>query len=241
MLICAKIILIHINEVTVLTKSIQIALDGPAAAGKSTIAKIVAEQLGYVYIDTGAMYRAITLKALNEGINLASNEEAGRLLEETEIDLQPSENGQLVFLDGKNVTEDIRSQHVTKAVSEMASHESVRLRMVDLQHQLAIGRGVVMDGRDIGTHVLPDAALKVYMSASVEERARRRYEENKKWGIETPLEELQKEIAERDKTDSERTVSPLRQAEDAVYLDTTSLTIEEAAVEIMNLAEERLK
>lgn len=223
-----------------MTKPIQIALDGPAAAGKSTIAKIVAEQLGYIYIDTGAMYRAITLKALNAGINMASNEEAGALLMETEIDLQPSDNGQLVFLDKKNVTEDIRSQHVTKAVSEMAAHELVRLRMVELQQQLAEGRGVVMDGRDIGTHVLPNAALKVFMSASVEERARRRFEENKKRNIETPLEELQAEIAKRDKMDSEREVAPLRQAEDAIFIDTTSLTIQQAADEILRLAKERL-
>ncbi|MGK7378272.1 (d)CMP kinase [Planococcus sp. 1R117A] len=223
-----------------MTKSIQIALDGPAAAGKSTIAKIVAEQLGYIYIDTGAMYRAITLKALNEGIDLSSNEEAGKLLADTEIDLQPSENGQLVFLDNKDVTEDIRSQHVTKAVSEMAAHESVRTQMVKLQQQLAEERGVVMDGRDIGTDVLPTAKLKVFMSASVEERARRRFEENKKRSIHTPIDELQAEIAKRDKMDSEREVSPLRQAEDAIYLDTTFLTIREAAAEILRLAEERL-
>ncbi|ANU24815.1 cytidylate kinase [Planococcus donghaensis] len=221
-------------------KPIQIAIDGPAAAGKSTIAKIVAEKLGYVYIDTGAMYRAITMKALAKGINMASNEEAGKLLAETEIDLQPSEDGQLVFLDKQNVTEAIRSQNVTKAVSEMAAHELVRMRMVELQQQLAEGRGVVMDGRDIGTHVLPDAALKVFMSASVEERARRRFVENQKRDILTSLEELQAEIAKRDKMDSEREVAPLRQAEDAIYLDTTTLTIEQAAQEILKLAEERL-
>ncbi|MCH4825114.1 (d)CMP kinase [Planococcus halocryophilus] len=221
-------------------KPIQIAIDGPAAAGKSTIAKIVAEKLGYVYIDTGAMYRAITMKALAEGINMASNEEAGKLLAETEIDLQPSEDGQLVFLDKNNVTEAIRSQNVTKAVSEMAAHELVRMRMVELQQQLAEGRGVVMDGRDIGTHVLPDAVLKVFMSATVEERARRRFVENQKRDIVTSLEELQAEIAKRDKMDSEREVAPLRQADDAIYLDTTSLTIEQAAQEILKLAEERL-
>lgn len=219
---------------------IQIAIDGPAAAGKSTIAKIVAEKLGYIYIDTGAMYRAITMKALTEGINMASNEEAGKLLALTEIDLQPSENGQLVFLDKVDVTDAIRSQDVTKAVSEMAAHELVRKRMVELQQQLADGRGVVMDGRDIGTHVLTDAALKVFMSATVEERARRRFEENQKRNIFTSLEDLQAEIAERDKMDSEREVSPLRQAEDAVFLDTTHLTIDQAAQQIMKLAEERM-
>ncbi|MFK8793401.1 (d)CMP kinase [Planococcus plakortidis] len=223
-----------------MTKAIQIAIDGPAAAGKSTIAKIVAEKLGYIYIDTGAMYRAITLKALDSGINLASNEEAGALLEETEIDLIPVEGGQKVLLDGQDVSEAIRSQYVTKAVSEMAAHELVRKRMVELQQKLAESRGVVMDGRDIGTHVLPGAALKVFMSATVEERARRRFEENKKRDIMTPLVELQEEIAMRDKMDSEREVAPLKQAEGAVYLDTTPLTIAEAAEAILKLAEERL-
>ncbi|MGI2327078.1 (d)CMP kinase [Planococcus sp. YIM B11945] len=223
-----------------MTKPIQIAIDGPAAAGKSTIAKIVAEQLGYVYIDTGAMYRAITLKALNEEINMASNEQAGALLMDTEIDLQPSDNGQLVFLDKKNVTEAIRSQHVTKAVSEMAAHAQVRERMVELQKQFAESRGVVMDGRDIGTHVLPEAALKIFMSASVEERARRRFDDNANRGIHVPIEELQEEIALRDKMDSEREASPLRKADDAIFIDTTELTIREAADEILKLAKERL-
>lgn len=228
------------DEVTVLVKSIQIAIDGPAAAGKSTIAKIVAEQLGYIYIDTGAMYRAITLKALNEGINLASNEEAAQLLLHTEIDLQASDSGQLVFLDQQDVTEAIRTQQVTAAVSEMSAHPLVRDRMVELQQKLAENRGVVMDGRDIGTHVLPNAPLKIFMSASVEERARRRFEENKKRNIETPLADLQAEIAKRDKMDSEREFAPLRQAEDAIYIDTTRLTIKEAADEIFKLAKERL-
>lgn len=221
-------------------KTIQIALDGPAAAGKSTIAKIVAEKLGFIYIDTGAMYRAITLKALNAGVDLSSNEETGKLLLDTQIDLQPSSDGQRVFLDGKNVTEDIRSQAVTKSVSQIASHDSVRKRMVELQQQLASGRGVVMDGRDIGTQVLPNAELKVFMSATVAERARRRYEENMKRGFDTPLADLQQEIAARDKMDSEREFSPLRQAEDALFLDTTHLTIEQAATAILKLAEERL-
>lgn len=223
-----------------MAKPIQIAIDGPAAAGKSTIAKIVAEKLGYIYIDTGAMYRAITLKAIKNGIDLSSNEESGALLLDTEIDLQPSTNGQLVFLDHENVTEAIRTQQVTQAVSQMAAHALVRERMVELQQQLAEERGVVMDGRDIGTHVLPNAPLKIFMSASVEERAERRFKENKTRGIETPLKELQAEIAKRDKMDSERKVAPLKKAEDAVFLDTTTLTIQEAASEILKLAEERL-
>ena len=223
-----------------MTNPIQIAIDGPAAAGKSTIAKIVAEQLGYIYIDTGAMYRAITLKAIHEGINMASNEEAGELLLRTQIDLEPSDNGQLVFMDGEEVTEAIRTQQVTKAVSEMSAHALVRERMVELQRQMAESRGVVMDGRDIGTDVLPNAALKVFMSATVEERAQRRFADNQVRGINTPLGELQEEIAARDKMDSEREVSPLKQAADAIYIDTTDLTIREAAQEILTLAKERM-
>ena len=223
-----------------MTNPIQIAIDGPAAAGKSTIAKIVAEQLGYIYIDTGAMYRAITLKAIREGINMASNEEAGELLLRTQIELEPSENGQLVFMDGEEVTEAIRTQQVTKAVSEMSAHALVREHMVELQRQLAESRGVVMDGRDIGTDVLPNAVLKVFMSATVEERAQRRFADNQGRGINIPLGELQEEIATRDKMDSERQVSPLKQAADAIYIDTTDLTIREAAQEILTLAKERM-
>ena len=219
---------------------IKIAIDGPAAAGKSTIAKITAEKLGYTYIDTGAMYRALTHKALVHNINTRNGQELEKLLEETEIVLRPSINGQAVIVDGKDVTEDIRSQLVTASVSSVATHMGVRQLMVDKQRILAIGAGVVMDGRDIGTAVLPDAELKIFMTASVEERAMRRHIENEKRGFTTTLEQLKAEIAERDRADSEREVSPLRQAEDAVLIDTTSMSITDVAEKISELAEKRM-
>lgn len=219
---------------------IKIAIDGPAAAGKSTIAKITAEKLGYTYIDTGAMYRALTHKALVHNINTNDGKELEKLLEETEIVLRPSIIGQVVIVDGKDVTEDIRSQLVTASVSSVATHMGVRQLMVDKQRFLAIGAGVVMDGRDIGTAVLPDAELKIFMTASVEERAMRRLIENEKRGFTTSLEQLKAEIAERDRADSEREVSPLRQAEDAVLIDTTSMSITDVAEKISELAELRM-
>lgn len=219
---------------------IKIAIDGPAAAGKSTIAKITAEKLGYTYIDTGAMYRALTHKALIRNINTSDGFELEKLLEETEIILRPSVKGQAVIVDGKDVTEDIRSQLVTANVSSVATHMGVRQLMVDKQRNLAEGAGVVMDGRDIGTAVLPNAELKIFMTASVEERAMRRHIENEKRGFITSLEQLKAEIAERDRADSEREVSPLRQAEDAVLIDTTSMSIADVAEKISGLAEKRM-
>lgn len=219
-----------------MTKTIQIAIDGPAGAGKSTIAKIVAEKLGFTYIDTGAMYRAITYKALQQGVSLADEAALAALLQTSTITLKPSTNGQLVFLDGADVSDVIRTNDVTASVSEVAAHAAIREQMVAAQQQLAAAGGVVMDGRDIATHVLPNAELKVFMSATVEERARRRFVDNEKRGIPSTIESLMADIALRDKLDSEREVSPLVQADDAIYLDTTSLTIDEAAAEILRLA-----
>lgn len=226
--------------VEIVKKNIQIAIDGPAGAGKSTIAKIVAERLNYTYIDTGAMYRALTLKALKEHINLENAESVTDLLLKTAIELKPSVQGQLVYLDGQNVSKEIRSNEVTGNVSKVASHATMREIMVERQRQMAERGGVVMDGRDIGTAVLPNAELKIYMSATVEERARRRYEDNKQRGIESSLENLQEEIALRDKLDSEREASPLTQAPDAIFLDTTELSIKQAADAILNLVSERM-
>ena len=220
--------------------SIQIAIDGPAAAGKSTIAKLAAEELGFTYIDTGAMYRAITYKALERHIDLENEEALTNLLLESKIDLIPSNDGQLVYLDGENVSEAIRSTIVTSSVSAVAAHASLREEMVRRQLKMAESGGVVMDGRDIGTHVLVNAELKVFMSATVDERAKRRQLDNERRGIDSYVDQLKKEIAERDKMDSERQASPLIQAKDAIYLDTTNLTINEAANHIIQLAKERM-
>lgn len=222
-------------------KSIQIAIDGPAGAGKSTIAKIVAEALGFTYIDTGAMYRAVTYKAIQQNIHLDDEEKLADMLAASTIDLKPSAQGQLVFLDGKDVSAEIRSNEVTSSVSQVAAHAKVRELLVGEQQKLAANGGVVMDGRDIATHVLKNAELKIFMSATVEERARRRLIDNQKRGIDASLEKLQEEIALRDKKDSEREASPLVQAEDAIFLDTTALSIDEAAQAILKLAQERMR
>lgn len=219
-------------------KKIQIAIDGPAGAGKSTIAKIVAEKLGYTYIDTGAMYRAVTYKALKQNIELDDAKELEQMVLNTSIVLKPSENGQLVFVDGEDVSEVIRTNEVTANVSQVSAHPNIRQILVEKQQELAAAGGIVMDGRDIGTHVLKEAELKIFMSATVEERAKRRQIDNEKRGIPSSVEQLIEEIAHRDKLDSEREASPLIQAEDAIYLDTTELSISEAAQAILQLAEE---
>ena len=223
-----------------MTKNIQIAIDGPAGAGKSTIAKIVAEKLTFTYIDTGAMYRAVTYKALQNKVAFHDGQALEAMLKETTIDLKPSENGQLVFVDGIDVSAPIRSNEVTSNVSEVAAHANIREILVAMQKQLADAGAIVMDGRDIGTHVLKEAELKVFMSATVEERARRRQLDNERRGIASTIESLMEDIARRDKYDSEREASPLVQAEDAIYLDTTNLTIDEAANEILRLASEKM-
>lgn len=223
-----------------MVKQIQIAIDGPAGAGKSTIAKIVAENLGFTYIDTGAMYRAVTNKAMSQNIDLSDANSLEKMLVNTSIILEPSQKGQLVFVDGEDVTEAIRSNEVTANVSEVAAHANIREILVAKQQELAARGGIVMDGRDIATHVLKDAELKIFMSASVEERAKRRFLDNERRGIPSTIEKLQEEIALRDKLDSQREASPLIQAEDAIYLDTTELSIEEAAAEILKLAKQQM-
>ncbi|AZU63166.1 (d)CMP kinase [Neobacillus mesonae] len=221
-------------------KKLSIAIDGPAAAGKSTVAKIVAERLSYVYIDTGAMYRAITYKAIIENLNLEDEEALLDTLLATEIELLPSENGQLVYLDHKDVTKEIRTSEVTNSVSIVSKHPKLREEMVRRQQSFAKSGGVVMDGRDIGTHVLPNAEVKVFLLASVEERALRRHTENMQKGFPSDLERLKQEISLRDKIDSEREAAPLKKAEDAVEIDTTSLTIPEVVDQIMALVDERI-
>ncbi|PHA03624.1 cytidylate kinase [Bacillus pseudomycoides] len=216
-------------------KRISIAIDGPAAAGKSTVAKIVAKKLSYVYIDTGAMYRAVTYAALQQGVDIENEAKLMEVIKNIDIKFQHGENVQLVFLNGEDVSEVIRTPEVTNRVSIVARHRLVREEMVRRQQILAEKGGVVMDGRDIGTHVLPNAEVKIFMLASVEERAERRYLENIQKGFPSNLEQLKEEIARRDKLDSEREVSPLKKAEDAMELDTTSLSIEEVVQKIMDI------
>ncbi|OUM96804.1 MAG: cytidylate kinase [Thermobacillus sp. ZCTH02-B1] len=217
-------------------RRIAIAIDGPAGAGKSTVARMVADRFGYVYIDTGAMYRAVALAALRAGVGPGDSGELERLVSGLDIRLETGDNGQRVLLNGEDVTGEIRSREVTAAVPAYAAVPAVRARLVELQRAMAKAGGVVMDGRDIGTHVLPDAELKIFLTASVRERARRRYEESgRAQGL--TLEMLEREIAERDRLDASREIAPLVKAEDAIVLDTTSLTAEEAADRIAMLAE----
>ncbi|SDJ67117.1 (d)CMP kinase [Sediminibacillus albus] len=214
-----------------------IAIDGPAAAGKSTVAKLIAKDLSYIYIDTGAMYRALTYQAINENVDLENERQLRGILEHIEIDLQQSPEGQKVLVNQMDVTHDIRTHQVTNNVSVVAKHPAVREEMVKRQKALALKRGVVMDGRDIGTHVLPDAEVKIFLIASVEERAGRRHKENLEKGFASDLNDLKKEIEKRDQLDSEREASPLLKAEDAIEIDTTSLSIQDVADRILEVVE----
>ncbi|UJL48108.1 (d)CMP kinase [Virgibacillus sp. NKC19-16] len=214
-------------------KTIAIAIDGPAAAGKSTVAKIVAEKLSYIYIDTGAMYRALTLQAMIENIDLDDEDLLVNLLKRIDIKLKQGESGQIISVDGTDVTSEIRSQKVTNNVSFVAKHANIRKEMVNRQQNLAANRGVVMDGRDIGTHVLPNAEVKIFLVATVEERAKRRYEENLKKGFQSNIEALKREIEQRDLIDSKREAAPLIKADDAFEIDTTSLSINDVAQRIL--------
>ena len=222
-------------------KTIQIAIDGPASSGKSTVAKIIAKDFGYTYLDTGAMYRAATYVALQHQISPDQSSQLLELLDQYPISFGRSESGeQLVFLGDVDVSHPIRENAVTNAVSSFAAIPAIREKLVALQQEIAQQGGIVMDGRDIGTVVLPKAELKIFLVASVDERAERRYKENLAKGIETDLETLKEEIATRDYKDSHRATSPLKQAEDAIYLDTTGLSIQEVVDKIKLEAQKHL-
>ncbi|WP_017548926.1 (d)CMP kinase [Salinicoccus carnicancri] len=213
---------------------INIAIDGPAAAGKSTISKRVAERLGYIYIDTGAMYRAVTLHVLNTGEGIADN------LDDVDIRFSNDEN-RSIYLNGHDVSAEIRSPEVTANVSEISSLKMVREYLVQMQRIIAAEKGVVMDGRDIGTTVLPDAELKIYMKASPEIRAERRLEEERDRGIDVDLSTLIQQIIRRDDLDMTREISPLKKADDAILLDTSHMSIGEVESTIIRMAEKVLK
>ncbi|MBC9701838.1 MAG: (d)CMP kinase [Leuconostoc mesenteroides] len=215
----------------------QVAIDGPASAGKSTIAKILATKLNYVYVDTGAMYRTITLAAKKNGIAYNDEEKIKNLLSQTEIRFEPSTPVQRVFLNDTDVTEEIRSAEVTNNVSVVASFADVRSNLVNRQREIANNNSVIMDGRDIGTTVLPEADVKIFLVASVDERAQRRYKENVAKGMTTDLETLKREIEARDYKDSHRQISPLTQAKDAILVDTTGQSIDDVVAKIANIIE----
>lgn len=220
-------------------KKLIIAIDGPAGAGKSTVAQIVARQLKYTYIDTGAMYRAVTWQVMQSDVDASDAEAVQKIVSAMQIGLQYVNGKMRVTANGVDITEEIRLPEVSRVVSEVAKLAVVRTAMLTLQQQMALQGGVVMDGRDIGTHVLPNADLKIFLTASIEERAKRRWLELAEKGVSVELKDLQEEIYRRDKADSERTVAPLVQAKDAILLDTTELSIDGAVNAILKLCEER--
>ena len=218
-------------------KKISIAIDGPAAAGKSTIAKMVAHNLGYTYIDTGAMYRCVAYYALRHNVNFHDEEAVNALLKDIKIGMLP---GGRVTLNDEDVTSSIRANEVSMGASIVASYAKVRSFLVSQQRELAKGGGVILDGRDIGTVVLPHAELKIYQVASIECRALRRHKENLERGIPSDLEEIKKEIADRDHADMTREVSPLKKADDAIELDTSDMTLDEVVAHVMDLVSARV-
>lgn len=215
--------------------NLTVAIDGPASSGKSTVAKIIAEDFGLIYVDTGAMYRTLTYAALKNNVNIESESELMKILDNLTIHFNRTAEGQAVFAGEENVTFSIRQNDVTNAVSAVSAHLEVRKEMVSRQQKMAKKNGVIMDGRDIGTVVLPKADVKIFLVASVEKRAERRHHENLEKGIASNLENLKKEIAERDYKDSNRKTSPLKQADDAILIDTTYLTINEVINKIKEI------
>ena len=205
----------------------QVAIDGPASSGKSTISKLIAKENHFVYLDTGAMYRVVTLAVLKNQISLDDHRAIEQLVQTIEIGFSMQDGKQSVFMNGEDVTDEIRSVEVTKNVSAVSALKEVRTRLVHLQQEIAENHSIIMDGRDIGTVVLPQADIKIFLVASVEERAKRRYIENQEKGIEMSYEELVEDIRRRDYIDSTRKESPLKKADDAIEVDTTKMTIED--------------
>ena len=216
-----------------------VAIDGPAGAGKSTVARKVANRLGLLFLDTGAMYRAITWKAMQQGLPLDDAEAITRLAQDSHIVLQPGQDGDRVSIDGQDVTDAIRSPEVTRNVSQVSAHAGVREVLVDRQREMAKDGGVVAEGRDIGTVVFPNAPVKIFLVASPMERARRRAKDLEAKGHTVNLEELAAEIARRDAFDSNRAVSPLMPASDAVHVDTDTMTADQVVDRILAIAQER--
>ena len=218
-------------------RKVVIAIDGPAAAGKSTVSKAVAKKLGYTYIDTGAMYRAFTEYCLRKGVDCENEAECVKLIPEVEITLYPDGK---VMCSGKDVTREIREPRVSDNVSYIASYKDIRLAMVDLQRKMAEKVSVVMDGRDIGTYVLPNADVKIFQIASVEERAKRRFLENQEKGIPCTYEDIVADVEKRDRIDSSRAFAPLKPAEDSIELDTSTMTIEESVQAVLDIIKEKV-
>lgn len=220
-----------------MNKFIKIAIDGPAGAGKSTIAKFIAKELGITYLDTGAMYRAMAFKYLNTDLDINDKTEMKEFLQETDLQIILDRDQQKIILDGVDITDAIRTPQVSDSASRIATSPEVRKRLVEIQRAIADERSVVMDGRDIGTHVLPDADIKIFLTASLEERASRRYDEYRSRGEHKPLESVLTEIEGRDHNDSTREFAPLKMAEDAILVDTTGKSVQDVIDMIINIVD----
>lgn len=218
-----------------------IAIDGPAGAGKSTIARRTAQELSFIYVDTGALYRALAVFLVDEGVSPEDTEKVKEAVKSVKVSIAYENGEQQVLVNGKNVTDRLRAESVGNMASTISAIPAVRAALLDLQRDLAKAHDVLMDGRDIGTNVLPDAELKIYLTASVETRAERRYRDLQEKGVEKALSEIRKEIEERDHRDMTRAIAPLKQAEDAVYLDTSHMNIDEVVEAIRKLYRERKK
>lgn len=217
--------------------SFNIAIDGPAGAGKSTIAKMAAKKLDFIYVDTGAMYRAMALYFLRREIDAKDEKKIAEACEHINVTIAYQEGEQQVLLNGENVNAFIRTEEVSMMTSNTSKYPAVREKLLYLQRELAAANNVIMDGRDIGTCVLPDAELKIYLTASASERAKRRYLEQKERGVESDLAQIERDIIARDEQDMNREIAPLKQADDAIYLDTSDMTIEEVVTKIVSLVQ----
>ncbi len=222
------------------TKKIAIAIDGPAGAGKSSISKVVANELGYLYIDTGAMYRGVTWAVLDSNVDVNNQKEVEALLPSLDLTLEPTASACKVFVKGQDVTDLIRQQQINENVSTIASYKRVREYLVERQQAMAAVGGVILDGRDIGSVVLPDAELKIYLTASVDARAKRRWLEVQGTSNEQPLEDIKKNVESRDEMDKNRDESPLVCVEDAIVVDSSNMTFDETVEHILHLVQERI-
>lgn len=220
-------------------KKFNLAIDGPAGAGKSTIAKRIAKQLGFIYVDTGAMYRAMALYFLRNHIDSSESDRIEEACKNVNVTIEYKDGEQLVILNGENVNGFIRTEEVGNMASVTSVNKVVRLKLVELQQNLAQKENVVMDGRDIGTYVLPNADLKIYLTASSKERAKRRWNELNEKGVQADINDIEKDIIERDHRDMTREFAPLKQAEDAIYLDTSDMSIDKVVEEIISLVKPR--
>ena len=212
-----------------------VAIDGPAGSGKGTVTKIIAKKMGLINLDTGATYRCVALAALNHNLNVDNEDAIVRLLDDINIEFKKEEGLEKVFLNGEDVTTKIREKEVTQIVSQVSSIIPVRLHLVEVQRRMAKGKNVIMEGRDIGTYVFPDAEVKIYLDADVEERAKRRFKENQEKGIEMTYEEVIENIKKRDENDKNKPVGALKVADDAIIVDTTNRKIEDVVLEIENI------